>query len=239
MKQLSSILGSVTLAVAALCASQAHASGQFAPNTPNYLGDATHGTYIGIIDPNFLPPEHPLIGNTSLAPDASFTDFWVVDIIPKGNLVVSLNFLNMGGIFTAFSVNLFQDQAPITNLALAKYTCASQSQATGAVACSNTGPGFPFPVPTANVEFGIGSSAGFAGFSTNVLLTAGRYVFKVSGTTVGGNPIIPPSSTTAAGPNPSYSGSIQVNQIPEPGTLALAALAMLGVVASLGRRKAV
>ena len=224
MNQLSKVFGTVAVAAAALCASQAYASGQFALATPNYLGDATHGTYIGIMDPSFIPTENATIASSLVPVNASFNDFWVLDVIPSGNVALSLSFLNISAQYSAFSVSLLKDQAPITNLALAKYTCASQSQAGGAVACLNTGPGVPVVVPTTNSTFGVPGPVGFTSLVTNAFLTAGRYVVRVSGTTVGGT-------------NPSYSGQIQVNQIPEPGTLALAGLAMLGAAVSLRRRK--
>jgi hypothetical protein len=219
MKQMSKILSSAALAAAALSMSQAHAAGQFA-SVATYKGD---GTYIGIMDPTVIPTEDATIKHTGLA-QGSFTDWWVVDIIPTGNTSASLSFLNISNSFSAFSVSLFLDQAPITNLANARYTCLSSDQSAGSGVLCATGPGSLTPIATTNYSFGLGTSNGGAGASTVSFLTAGRYVVQVTGTVVGG---------TGA----SYSGDVQVNQIPEPGTLALAGLALLGTAAAMRKRQ--
>ena len=220
MKQLSKILGPVAVAVAALSASQAYAAGQFAAFA-TYKGD---GTYIGIMDPSFVPTEDSTLKHTAIVP-GNFTDFWVFDINPTGNVAGTATFLNIGNSFSAFSLALFKDQAPITNLANARYSCASQDESftTGVLCAFGSGSLTPVATVTYDPVTGLGTNSGAAGFQTTQFLTAGRYVVRIAGTVVGG------SGT--------YSGDLQVNQIPEPGTLALAGLAMIGAAVSLRKRK--
>jgi hypothetical protein len=224
MKQISKILGSAALAAAAFCASQAHATGQYAANTVQY----TSPTYIGIMDPTANPGENASVQHTGLAQSSSFTDYWIVDINPTGNAGASMSFNGFSSSisFSAFNVSLYLDQAPITNLANAAFTCNSQDQSAGAVACAS-GPGSLTLVPTSNYLVGVPGTLGGAGAFTNTFLTAGRYVVVVSGTV----------GTGAGNGVASYNGSIQVNQIPEPGTLALAGLALLGTAAAMRKRQ--
>jgi hypothetical protein len=220
MKQLSKFFAPVAFAAAALCAPQAYAAGQYASNS-QYLGNAT---YIGVMDPSAVPVENAFVRNDVIAANSSFTNFWVVDINPTGNVAASLSFLNIGSAFTAFSVQLYLAQSPLTNVANAAYTCASANQSAGAVLCA-AGPGALTLINTNDTPFNIGGQSGSFFANTTTFLTAGRYVVKVSG-------------TTASGSNPTYSGQIQVNQIPEPGSLALSGLALLGAAAAMRKRKA-
>jgi len=223
MKQLSKFFAPVAFAAAALCAPQAYAAGQYANNSA-YLGVGTSATYIGIMDPSAIPVENAFVRNDVITPNSSFINYWVVDVNPTGNVAASLSFLNNGSAFTAFNVELYLAQSPLTNVANAAYTCASQSQVGGAVSCA-AGPGSLTLITTNNTPFNIGQQSGSFLANTTNFLTAGRYVVKVSG-------------TTASGSNPSYSGQIQVNQIPEPGSLALSGLALLGAAAAMRKRKA-
>jgi hypothetical protein len=234
MKQISTTLGSVALAVAALCATQAYAgpnptpnAGQFAPNTNQYL---TPATYIGIMDPTAVPGENASVQHTNISANSAFTDYWVFDVIPSGNAAASLSFnsFSQGAQFTSFSVSLYLDQAPISNLANAAFTCASQDRSVlGATACAQ-GPGTLTLLTTTDFNYGTPGFVGGSSAFTTSFLAAGRYVFVVTGAI--GN---------ANNGNPAYNGSIQVNQIPEPGTLALAGLALLGTAAAMRKRKLV
>ena len=225
MKQVSQFLAPVALAAAAFCAPQAQAANQYAQNA-SYLGN---GTYIGIFDPSVTPTENSFISSTSPTANGTFTDFWVFDINPSGNSSASLSFLNISNSFTAFSVQLFKDQAPLTNVANGAYTIASQSRFGLGGILSPTGPGSLTLVPQTSSSFGIGTQfGGGTTANTNGFLAAGRYVVKVTGTTA-----------SVGQSNPTYSGQIQVNQVPEPTTLALAGLALLGSAAAMRKRKSV
>ena len=224
MKQISKFLAPVAFAAAAFCAPQAYAANQNAQNAA-YLGN---GTYIRIVDPRAVPVENSFITSTSPVANQSFTDYWVFDVNPTGNVVSSLSFANISNSFTAFSVQLYRDQSPLTNPATANYTIASQSRfgLGGILSPINGAPASPLTlVAQASSSFGLGSQLGGASTITTGFLTAGRYVAEVKGTVSGGT-------------NPTYSGQIQVNQIPEPGSLALAGLALLGAASAMRKRKA-
>lgn len=141
---------------------------------------------------------------------ASFTDVWVFDISPSGGFQLNGSWQTTPNSFTRFEVKLFS--------LIGSPTC-------GAVGTSCSGVSFNSLAPINQATFPLGLSTGLYTMP-NITLNAGWYAFVVSGDVTG----LRPTSTN-------YSGQVATNAVPEPGSLALVGLALLGAAAGMRRSR--
>jgi PEP-CTERM motif len=214
--KLSHIASAVALAAGAFVAGQASAT-TICQNCEWYAAGAP-GTFIGAHD-SFGGDDSGFRHSQMWVPVATaFNDVWVFDLAPQGAFTqINANFIPIQPTaFSGFNVAIRQvltSTCPVT-IANTLGTSGNCSEVTlGAVLATSVNAG-------ANADV------------FPVALAAGRYAFQVSGT------------LNAMGTNPNgtnrfsqYSGQLTTSVIPEPGTLALAGLAMVGVAASLRRTR--
>ena len=145
--------------------------------------------------------------NTQMAPGA-FTNYWVFDLDPSGNATMNVIFNPLSSV-TGFLVELFDGTGSVcaANTANTAGACSSINLVGGPIAQGTSGGGI------SDIDF--------------TSLIAGRYVMRVVGDVTNG-----PSAE-------SYTGNLNtfVSELPEPGTLALLGLGLLGLGVSR-RRKA-
>ncbi len=208
MKQVSKMIGSALVVAAAFAATHASANGVVHPFAyDNNAQFQGNDTYIGTLSPTFY--NSATFGNGSFNAGV-FTDYWTFDISPAGNNSASLTFQPPTGV-TGFAISLYKTTA-MGVCALTGLNTAAQ--------CT-TQPTIGALVPTSNSSIG-----NFTSYATTSFLAAGRYVVEVTGTAL----------INVAGAN-SYGGSIAVNPLPEPGSLALVGIGLLGAAVSLRKRK--
>ena len=211
MKQVSKLLGPVAMAMAALWAPHASAT-NFGIVNSNGIGNNTYmGTYNPLTnDKVTMNQDGPLLG--------SFTDYWVFDLSPAGNTEINMTFNPSANIPGGLTITLFAlgsatisgcGPAIFNNSPASGASCTTFSTAgLSQIALSNNGGNNP------NLVTGPG------------FLPIGRYVIKINGTT---------NASLAQGAF--YTGLFNTNAVPEPGSLALAGVALLGAAVSLRKRK--
>ena len=159
---------------------------------------------------NTTQQDNSTFGNSTTGADGNFSNTWVFSIAPAGASAVNAIFLPFDNI-SNFDVDLY---------AVTSSTCAANTPG-DAGACSAVTLGAQLVDGVTPVEW----ASGFNFFSLN----AGTYAFVVSGT-ISGLAVDQPAS---------YTGNLQVRQnVPEPGSFALAGLALLGAGAAQRRKKA-
>ena len=217
ISRIASMLG---LAAGLLSASSAMATNQCV--NCNYVLGAP--SYLGALNPltsdtaNFRRPD---LGLGQLVALTGVTDTWVFDIAPAGtfSLTASFNpFFGGTNRISNFTVSLFSATGsvclPVTNGFPNDFAGACSSISTGAMLAAGV-PSFSGVAQSGAVVFPV------------ALLNPGRYAFRFVY-----------DLALPAGQTSDYSGQISMTRtVPEPGTLALAGLALMGVAAGLRRAR--
>jgi hypothetical protein len=158
---------------------------------------------------NPLASDNSTFGNATTGFNGAFSNWWVFDINPAGAASVNAIFLPIANI-SNFDVTLWTAAGSV---------CAPNGATTGGL-CS--------PLVTGAMVADGFTNPAYATVIDFTALTAGRYAFNITGTISGLAPTQPAS----------YTGNLQVQAVPEPATLAIAGLGLLGV-AYTRRRKSV
>lgn len=216
--KLSHIASAVALAAGALVAGQASATTICSNCEWNSLAAPVAGMFIGAHDSRNADDSGFRHSQMWVASPTAFNDIWVFDLSPVGAYAqINANFIPISpSAFSGFNVAIRE---------VLSSTCTNgQANSTGTTGgCSAV---------TLGATLASSVNAGANADIFPVALAAGTYAFQVSGTlnALG-------LTSTGAQRFAQYSGQLTTSELPEPGTLALAGLAMIGVAASL-RRKA-
>lgn len=175
----------------------------------DYQPDPSVASNLGLH--NTLTDDNSTFSNATTGQNGNFSNWWVFSLSPAGAASINAIFLPIRNI-TNFAVDLFSvdDLLCAANTAIQSGACSLLTTIGGAVT-SLTDPNYSTVIDFTDLD-------------------AGTYAFNVRGTISDLGPTQPAS----------YTGNLQVNQlaVPEPGSLALAGLALLGLGFTAFRRKA-
>lgn len=209
MKQLSRIASAVALAAAGLfAASQASA----ATICANCLYTAAGTTYLGSHNPNSNDGSGFRRQDVAVAVPTFVQDTWVFDVFPvSGSAQINANFIPIiPSAFSNFTVDLYS----------ATHACVAIGNAAGSTGFC---PGVVLNGgPLASSVAAVGGANLFP-----IGLAAGQYAFVVSYT----------ANVLPVGETAEYSGQLRLRPLPEPGSLALVGLALVGVAATMRRAR--
>ena len=214
--KLSLFASAALLAVGALSAGQASAN-TICANCEWNSAPGFSGTFVGSHDSRNADESGFRHTQMWVPVATAFNDVWVFTLDPVGAFTqINANFIPIvPTAFSGFNVSIREVTA---------FSCPTVANALG------TSGGCTGVVLGATLANSVNSGASADIFP--VALAAGTYAFQVSGT-------LNALGTTSTGALrfAQYSGQLVTSEIPEPGTLALAGLAMLGVAASVRRAR--
>lgn len=221
--KLAQIASAVALATGALVSGQASAATICSNCEWNALPAPVAGMFIGAHDSRTFDDSGFRHSQMWVASATAFNDVWVFDLAPVGAFTqINANFIPIQpSAFSGFNVAIRE---------VLSSTCTN-----GKANSSGTSGGCSAVTLGATLASSINAGANADIFP--VALAAGRYAFQVSGTlnAMGGS--TDPVTGVFTPRFSQYSGQLTTSEIPEPGTLALAGLAMVGVAASLRRSR--
>ena len=210
MKQLSRIASAAALAAGLFASTQAMAL----TVCNNCLYTAAGATFLGAHNSNTFDISGFRREIPGVAVVTNVIDTWVFDLAPVGaNTQINANFIPIiPSAFSNFRVDLYSAAGSTCNNGI------GDSLGIGGF-CSAVGLGAL-----------LGTSVGVAGGANLFpvsLIAAGRYAFQVVYT----------ANVLPTGQSSTYSGQLTVSRVPEPGSLALVGLALVGAAAGLRRSR--
>jgi PEP-CTERM motif len=219
MMKLSQIASAVVLAGGAMLAGQASAA-SICNNCEFFAAGAAAGTYIGSHDSRDADTSGFRHSQMWVPVATAFNDVWVFDLQPVGaQAQVNANFIPISPTaFSGFSVAIREV------LSFSGDCGTTLANAAGTLGnCSSV-------VLGATLASSVNSGANADVFP--VALMAGRYAFQVSGT-------LNALGTTSTGALrfAQYSGQLTTSELPEPGSLALVGLALVGAAVGAKRSR--
>ena len=171
------------------------------------------GTNLGILNPTSFDTA----SITRFLGNEVFSDWWVFTISPAGLAGINAIFLPTDSV-SSFNITLQRMTANTCGAVTAPGTALSI-----AGACLNAA---EFGAGNLGPTIGTNNGGAFTVNLPNAFLSAGSYAFHITGNSFGAG------STTSN----LYSGNVTTRLIPEPGSLALAALGLLAAGVAVRRR---